>query len=75
MFFRPKDDEKVVNALKTRIENEGLCVYETDKTGKLVIDTLDNYEAKMQKHMAGDTFVTEKEVRSIEAKLNTETNS
>ena len=32
-----------------------------------------NYEQKMQKHLANDTIVTDKEVRKIEHKFNVET--
>ena len=46
--------EKSLKVLKKRISDENLTVYETDKTGRLVVDTLDNYEHKMQKHIIND---------------------
>ena len=49
--------EKSLKVFKKRISDENLTVYETDKTGKLVVDTLDNYEHKMQKHIVNDEIL------------------
>ena len=61
---------KAIKELKTKMSNEGLVCYKTDKTGKLVIDTVDNYAMKMEKHIKNDIEVTEKKVKTIENKLN-----
>ena len=53
-------DEKVIKNLKKRIHEEKLTIYQTDKTGKFVMDSLSNYEQKMQKHLANDTIVSDK---------------
>ena len=45
-------------------------LYETDKSGKLCIDTLENYRLAMSKHTAGDQKVNAKKVLSSEKSLN-----
>ena len=61
---------KSIKELKTKINNEGLVCYKTDKTGKLAVDTLENYSSKMEKHTKDDINITEKKITTIENKLN-----
>ena len=56
--------------LKDRIKKEGLACGETDKTGELTLDTLDNISKKMDKHIKDDKVMNEKEIKSLENKLN-----
>ena len=58
-----KKEEKTLKSLKKRISDEELAVYESDKTGKLVVDTLENYEHKMKQHMHNDKVLTQKQVQ------------
>ena len=67
------DQENSLKILKTRIKNENICVYETDKTSKFVVDTLSNVENKMKKHLEDDLVISDKKIRNIERKLNFET--
>ena len=55
------------------MKNENICVYETDKTSKFVVDTLSNVENKMKKHLKDDLVISDKKIRSIERNLNSET--
>ena len=55
---------------KSRIKKEGLVCGETDKTGKLTLDTLENVVKKMDKHIKNDKVLNEKEVRKLENNLN-----
>ena len=64
-----------LKSLKTRLESESLTVYETDKSGNFVVDTLDNLDRKMQKHLKNDKVVSNKEILKIEKMLNSETES
>ena len=52
------------------MKDEGLACGETDKTGRLTLDTLENISEKMDKHIKEDKVITEKEVKTIENKLN-----
>ena len=61
---------KDIKNLKKRIESEGLTCGETDKTGKLTLDTLENTSKKMDKHICNDKVLTVKEVKRLENKLN-----
>ena len=59
-----------IKKLKQRIKDEGLTCGETDKTGKLTLDTVDNLSKKMDKHVKDDKVLSDKEVKKIENKLN-----
>ena len=67
--------EKSLKELKSRIAEEKLVIYETDKTGNLVVDTLENVEAKMKKHVENDEIISDRKIRSIERSLNNEVDS
>ena len=45
-----------IKSLKQKQKN-GIIVYETDKTSKFVVDTLENFEHKMQPHIQKDPIV------------------
>ena len=59
-----------IKSLKEKMENENLVCFETDKTGKFALDTKENYNRKMKKHIADDESINMKEVRRIEKELN-----
>ena len=61
---------KDIKNLKERIKEEGLICGETDKTGKLTLDTLRNMSKKMDKHIKDDKIINEKEARKLENKMN-----
>ena len=61
---------KDIKDLNCRIKKEGLACGETDKTGKLTLDTLENISKKMDKHIKDDKVLKEKEVKTLENKLN-----
>ena len=48
---------KTIKELKNRIKEEKLVLYETDKTGKFTLDTLKNYNNKMDKHIKDDKLI------------------
>ena len=65
------DDEiKGCKEIKEGIKSKGWLLYETDKSGKLCIDTLENYKLAMSKHIEGDQEVNTKKVLSSEKSLN-----
>ena len=66
-----KDQEvKTIKNLKKRMKDEKLVCYETDKTGKFTLDTLENYSKKMEKHTKCDKMLSEKELKTLENKVN-----
>ena len=69
------DQQKAMKELKRRVEVDNLVIYETDKTGKFVIDSLENMENKMKKHFENDDIIDGKDNRKIEKKLNLETDA
>ena len=70
-----KDEEATLKELKRKVDLENLTIYETDKTGKFVVDTTDNYENKMKVHIETDAILTSSQVQNIQNKLNKETKS
>ena len=65
-------DEAIKN-IKKKMQNDNLCIYETDKTGKFVMDSVENMKKKMKVHIENDKVINHKEVTKIENKLNNET--
>ena len=65
--------QKNLKNLKSRIKQEGLVCSQTDKTGKLTLDTVDNVVKKMDKHIQNDKIINEKQVRALENRLNSHT--
>ena len=61
---------KDIKKLKNRMKNEGLAGGETDKTGKLTLDTLENISKKMNKHIKDDKVLGDKEFRRLESTVN-----
>ena len=62
--------QREIRNLKSRIKEEGLTCGETDKTGKMTLDTLENLSKKMDKHIGEDKVLNENEVKRLENKLN-----
>ena len=56
--------------LKSRINEESLVCSQTDKTGKMTLDTVDNIAKKMEKHIQDDKIINEKKVKALENRLN-----
>ena len=67
------NDEKVLKSLKHKVKEQKLAIYETDKTGKLCIDTLSNVEQKMSAHFVRDDLISEKQFKSIQNNINRHT--
>ena len=67
--------EKSLKFLKSRCESEGLAIYETDKTGSFVVDSLSNLESKMEPHVKNDKVINPSQTSKVETLLNSETES
>ena len=70
-----RKQENSIKSLRKRTEIEKLAIYETDKTKKLVLDTLSNVKDKMEEHLVKDRVITPKEVTKNENVLNSQTKS
>ena len=65
------EEEKAgLDELKDGIENRGWMVYSTDKSGKIVLDTKENFLLCMREHYEKDEIVTPEIVRKGEFNLN-----
>ena len=64
-----KTQLKTIKNLKQRMKEEHLALGETDKTGKLTLDTLDNISKKMNKHIEEDKIINDRGFRKLENKL------
>ena len=52
------------------IVNKGWVIYTTDKSGKVVLDSKENFLNCMEEHFSMDRIVTPEEVREAESRLN-----
>ena len=59
-----------LRSLKKRVSEEDIIITLTDKSGKLSLNTKDNYNASMEKHHRDDEKITLAEKNSIENTLN-----
>ena len=65
-----KHQIEALRNLKSKISDENLVCTKTDKTGKLSLDTVENYSNKMMKHIENDKVLEPKDVKKIENILN-----
>ena len=68
-----KEQRKTVKDLKKKMKDEELVCFKTDKTGYLALDTQANLENKMAKHIENDKVIKERQLKTIENKLNKQT--
>ena len=65
------EEEKAgLDELKDGIENRGWMVYSTDKSGKIVLDTKENFLLYIKDHYSKDRVVSPEEVRRAELHMN-----
>ena len=68
-----EEQRNTIKNLKKKMKEEELVCFKTDKTGYLALDTQENFTKKMEKHIENDKIIDEKEVKTIENKLNKHT--
>ena len=64
------DEITGLKSLKERIKNGEIMVAPTDKSGKLSVNTRDNYIASLESHVNNDIVITWEEKSKIENILN-----
>ena len=70
-----KKQFETIRSLNKKMKEENLVCFKTDKTGYLALDTQESLAKKMEKHIKDDKVIDEKEVKTIENKLNKQTDS
>lgn len=60
-----------LKSLKRRSENREVVIYQTDKSGRFSIDTIENYIQSCQPHVAQDARITEEEYAKLKSQMNT----
>ena len=68
-----KTERKGLKSLQERINKEEIVVMKTDKSGKFVITTPEEYLKMGEEHIKNDREITWEEVRSIERTVNLHT--
>ena len=64
------EQKKGLAELKKRGKNDEIVVFQTDKSGKLAVDTPENYKETATPHIEGDEVVTEEEYDATEKLIN-----
>ena len=70
-----EDESRGLRSLKERVKRKEVVVYQTDKSGRFSIDTLENYKESGTPHIRGDPVITMKEHRDMECTINAHANA
>ena len=65
-----KQERAGIKEIKKKVKNKEVFVKQSDKSGKLTIDSLSNYDAAISEHTKNDKKIDVKQVEQIENKLN-----
>ena len=65
-----KSEETGLRSLKKRIGRKEIVVFQTDKSGRFAVDSMENYVLSGQAHAAEDPIITEEDHRRIEHNIN-----
>ena len=65
-----KDEKVGLKELKKKIDDQELVVFKTDKSGKLSVDTVENYKSALEVHTVNDTKTDMGKVEAIEKEMN-----
>ena len=65
-----KSELKGLKEIKHGVRNLGWCLYQTDKSGRMVLDTMENFISCMHDHIVNDSDATLEDVRVSELHLN-----
>ena len=68
-----KETDNAIKKLKKRVVKENLAIYQTDKTAKFVLDSLENLENKMKKHTEKHRKIGRKQFKKIQNSINNHT--
>ena len=60
-----------MRGLRSLKDKENVVIYQTDKSGRFAVDTMDNYHVACQPHVENDLTVTE----NLHERLQTEANA
>ena len=68
-----EEEQAGLDEIKDGVKNKGWMVYNSDKSGKIVLDTKDNFLKCMSEHYESDKTVTPEDIRKAELKMNSYT--
>ena len=70
-FFNiSRDEEKGLQQLIDRRSDENLVFFQTDKSGRMTVDNVDNFSSKMETHLKCGKEVSMEIVENIEKEMN-----
>ena len=64
------EQKRGLKRLQKRKNDKEIVVFQTDKSGKLAVDSLENYKETATPHVEGDEVVTIKEYENAEKLIN-----
>ena len=64
-------EHKALKSLQQKVNEKEIVIYETDKSGRFSVDTMDNYKLSCEIHIRDDKEITIKDYQEIENKANT----
>ena len=64
------NQEKGLKSLRNKISSGDIVIYQTDKSGRFSVDTIDNYKDAVSCHVGGDAVITIDEHKEIEKLAN-----
>ena len=64
------EQKRGLKSLRKKQKDEQIVIFQTDKSGKMSIDTPENYIEAARPHIEKDTIITEKEYEDIEKLVN-----
>ena len=68
-----KEQKAGLRSLKKRQTNKEIVVFQTDKSGKMIVDSHENYIEGAKPHVQKDDVITSNEYNTIEERMNAHT--
>ena len=65
-----KEERSGMKEIKNKIDQKELVCFKTDKSGKLTVDTAENYTKAIKVHTENDTKINMSQVEQIETEMN-----
>ena len=65
-----KQEQSGISSLKKKVADKEIVIFQTDKSGRVSVDTPENYRIAMQSHFVSDPVISQERTNSIEKVLN-----
>ena len=53
-----KQEQADISSLKKKVADKEIVIFQTDKSGRVAVDTPENYRISMQPHFASDPVIS-----------------